>query len=219
MTRRMAIAPLVYVTLLMTPVYWLVTMSLKDNSEIMGRFTLFPHDPSFSSFAIMFSDSAWYIGYVNALIYVAINVVISVSVAIPAAYAFSRYRFPGHRQLFFGFLMFRMMAPAILLVPFVQLASDLSIFDTHVAVAIAHCFFNVPLAIWILEGFIAAVPRELDESARIDGYGFARSSSVSFCLRLLQESPSQRSSVSCFPGWSSSSPTPSLPLTQSRLAG
>ncbi len=49
----------------------------------------------------------------------------------------------------------------------------MGLIDTHIAVAIAHCFFNVPLAIWILEGFISAIPRELDESARIDGYSLA----------------------------------------------
>lgn len=96
---------------------------------------------------------------------------ISVTVAIPAAYAFSRYRFFGDRILFFAFLAFRMMAPAILLVPFVQIFSDLDLIDTHMAVAIAHCFFNVPIAVWILEGFISSVPREVDDSARIDGYG------------------------------------------------
>jgi glycerol transport system permease protein len=45
--------------------------------------------------------------------------------------------------------------------------------DTYLAVAIAHCFFNVPLAIWILEGFISSVPKELDESAALDGRGTA----------------------------------------------
>ena len=81
MTRRISFTPIVYVLLLMTPVYWLITMSLKTNGEIMGRFTLFPHEPTFSNFALMFSDSAWFIGYVNALIYVVINVLISVTVA------------------------------------------------------------------------------------------------------------------------------------------
>ena len=119
-------------------------------------------------------DPSWYYGYVNATIYVLINVVISVAVAVPAAYGFSRYRFFGDRALFFGFLAFRMMAPAVLFVPFVQIFSELNLIDTHLAVAIAHCFFNVPLAIWILEGFISAVPREMDDSARIDGYGFGR---------------------------------------------
>ena len=70
--------------------------------------------------------------------------------------------------------MFRMMVPAILLVPFVQIFSALNMIDTYLAVALAHCFFSVPIAIWILEGFISAVPVEVDETARADGYGTFR---------------------------------------------
>ena len=180
MKGRMSMAPLVYVALLMTPVYWLVAMSFKTNAEIGGGLTFYPHSMSLENYALILTDPDWYMGYVNAIIYVVINVAISVSVALPAAYAFSRHDFFGHRALFFGLLMFRMMAPAILLAPFVQIFSDLGLIDTHIAVAIAHCFFNVPLAIWILEGFISAIPREMDESARIDGHGV-----VSFMRRIL----------------------------------
>lgn len=180
MKGRMSMAPLVYVALLMTPVYWLVAMSFKTNAEIGGRLTFYPHSMSLENYALILTDPDWYMGYVNAIIYVVINVVISVSVALPAAYAFSRHDFFGHRALFFGLLMFRMMAPAILLAPFVQIFSDLGLIDTHIAVAVAHCFFNVPLAIWILEGFISAIPREMDESARIDGHGV-----MSFMRRIL----------------------------------
>ncbi len=174
MRQRFSIIPAIYVLFLMVPVYWLLTLSLKSNAEIGSGLTLIPQEPTTASYLYILSDFAWSYGYVNALIYVVMNVVISVTVAVPAAYAFSRYRFPGDRPLFFGLLMFRMLAPPILLVPFVQIFSDLRLIDTHIAVAIAHCLFNVPLAIWILEGFISAVPRELDESARIDGYSFIR---------------------------------------------
>jgi glycerol transport system permease protein len=174
MRERFPLLPLVYVAMLMLPVYWLVTMSFKTNGEIAGKLTLFPQAPTLQNYGVIFSDPDWYWGYVNALIYVSINVIVAVTVAVPAAYAFSRRDFFGHRTLFFGLLMFRMMAPAILLVPFVQIFSDLGLIDTHIAVALAHCFFNVPLAIWILEGFISAVPREMDESAMIDGYRFPR---------------------------------------------
>lgn len=172
--QRFPFAPVVYVMLLMTPLYWLLVMSLKTNGEIMGAMTFIPRAPTLDNFRVMFSDRAWTAGYLNAFIYVAINVVISVGVALPAAYAFSRYSFPGSRALLFGLLMFRMMAPVVLLVPFVQIFSDLQLFDTHIAVALAHCFFNIPLAIWILEGFISAIPREIDESAMIDGYSLPR---------------------------------------------
>jgi glycerol transport system permease protein len=170
MKQKFSFAPLIYVLLLMVPIYWLVIMSIKKNREVGSGITFIPQAPTWANFQLILTDPDWYWGYLNALGYVGINVVIAVTVAIPAAYAFSRYRFPGARYLFFGFLMFRMMAPAILLVPFVQIFSDLGLIDTYVAVAIAHCFFNVPLAIWILEGFISAVPRAMDESAAIDGY-------------------------------------------------
>lgn len=180
MKTRSSLAPLIYVALVMTPVYWLVVMSFKTNAEIAGQLTFYPHSPSIANYALIFTDPDWYMGYVNAVIYVLLNVAISVAVALPAAYAFSRYDFFGHRSLFFGLLMFRMLAPAILLAPFVQIFSDLGLIDTHIAVALAHCFFNVPLAIWILEGFISTVPREMDESAAVDGYSLPR-----YFLRLL----------------------------------
>jgi glycerol transport system permease protein len=174
MPDKRSFAPLIYAMLLLTPLYWLLIMSFKTNGEIMGGVTLFPVKPTMDNFRFILSDPAWRRGYVNALIYVILNVALSVTVALPAAYAFARFRFPGRRHLFFGFLLFRMMAPAVMLVPFVQIFADLGLIDTHIAVALAHCVFNVPLAIWILEGFISAVPPQLDESARIDGYSQAQ---------------------------------------------
>ena len=180
MTQKFSFAPPVYVTLLMVPIYWLVIMSVKSIGEVSGEITFYPHAPTAENYQFIFGDKSLYNGYVNPTIYVLMNVVISVVVAVPAAYGFSRYRFYGDRVLFFGFLAFRMMAPAVLLVPFVEIFSELNLLDTHIAVALAHCFFNVPLAIWILEGFISSIPREMDDIAKVDGYGFPR-----FFLRIL----------------------------------
>jgi len=102
------------------------------------------------------------------------NTVFSLAFALPAAYAFSRYRFLGDGQMFFWLLTNRMAPPAVFLLPFLQLYGNMNLLDTHIAVALAHCLFNVPLAIWILEGFMSGVPREIDETAFIDGYGFPR---------------------------------------------
>ena len=91
---------------------------------------------------------------------------------LPAAYAFSRYRFLGDKHLFFWLLSNRMAPPAVFVLPFIELYSAMKLFDTPLAVALAHCLFNVPLAVWILEGFMSGVPREVDETAYIDGYSF-----------------------------------------------
>ncbi len=164
----------IYLLFLLVPIYWLVIMSFKSNSEILGMFTLFPTDFTLKNYQTILSDPSWYMGYVNSFIYVSLNTVISLSVALPAAYAFSRYRFFGDNHLFFWLLTNRMAPPAVFALPFFQLYSSVSLFDTHIAVALAHCLFNVPLAVWILEGFMRGVPREIDETAFIDGYGFTR---------------------------------------------
>ena len=78
------------------------------------------------------------------------------------------------KHLFFWLLTNRMAPPAVFALPFFQLYSAVALFDTHIAVALAHCLFNIPLAVWILEGFMSGVPKELDETAYVDGYSFPR---------------------------------------------
>jgi glycerol transport system permease protein len=161
-----------YLLFLLLPIYWLLNMSLKTNAEILGDFTLWPRNLTLDNYRTILTDPSWYMGYVNSLIYVLMNTVISVAVALPAAYAFSRYNFMGDKHLFFWLLTNRMAPPAVFALPFFQLYSSVGLFDTHIAVALAHCLFNVPLAVWILEGFMRGVPKEIDETAYIDGYGF-----------------------------------------------
>ncbi|MGJ8603815.1 MAG: carbohydrate ABC transporter permease [Marivita sp.] len=163
-----------YLLFLMLPIYWLLNMSLKTNTEILNSFTLWPNDVTLDNYRTILTDPSWYMGYVNSLIYVVMNTVISLAVALPAAYAFSRYSFMGDKHLFFWLLTNRMAPPAVFALPFFQLYSSVGLFDTHIAVALAHCLFNVPLAVWILEGFMRGVPKEIDETAYLDGYSFGR---------------------------------------------
>jgi len=163
-----------YIIFALLPIYWMINMSLKSNTEIVTGFSLWPQDLTLASYRIIFTDPSWYSGYINSMIYVAINVVVSLAVALPAAYAFSRYRFLGDKHVFFWLLTNRMTPPAVFLLPFFQLYTTVGLMDTHIAVALAHLVFNVPLAVWILEGFMSAVPREIDETAYIDGYSFPR---------------------------------------------
>ncbi|MCO5133939.1 MAG: carbohydrate ABC transporter permease [Phyllobacteriaceae bacterium] len=172
MRRVTWLIPTLYIVLLMLPIYWLVSMSFKTTNEILGSFTLFPQSFTLDNYRVIFTDPTWYMGYVNSLIYVTINTVLSVAVALPAAYAFSRYRFLGDKHFFFWLLTNRMAPAAVFALPFFQLYSAIGIFDTHLAVALAHTLFNIPLAVWILEGFMSGVPKQLDETAYIDGYSF-----------------------------------------------
>jgi glycerol transport system permease protein len=163
-----------YLIFLLLPIYWLVNMSLKTNNEIVTTMTLYPHTFNLDNYVKIFTDESWYSGYINSLKYVIINTILSIALALPAAYAFSRYRFLGDKHLFFWLLSNRMAPPAVFALPFFNLYSAIGLFDTPWAVALAHCLFNVPLAVWILEGFMSGVPREIDETAYLDGYSFPK---------------------------------------------
>ena len=149
--RKGTLGLLVYLVLLLLPIYWMLNMSLRTNADILDAFAFYPADPTFANYAKIFTDPSWYSGYINSIIYVSINT-----------------------AMFFWLLTNRMAPPAVFLLPFFQLYSTFGLIDTHIAVAISHCLFNVPLAVWILEGFMSGVPREIDETAYIDGYSFPR---------------------------------------------
>jgi glycerol transport system permease protein len=171
---KRSIALLIYFFLLLLPIYWLLDMALKTNEDILGVFTFFPHHPTLANFKIVLTDPGWYMGYVVSIEYAVMNTVISILVALPAAYAFSRYSFLGDKHMFFWLLTNRMAPPAVFLLPFFELYSTIGLYDTPFAVALAHMLFNVPLAVWILEGFMSGVPREIDEMATIDGYSLPK---------------------------------------------
>jgi len=162
----------IYCVYLALPLYWLLAISVQQNADITGAFSIFPQDPSLKNFMELWMNPVWSRSFVNSLTYVVINTLLSISLALPAAYAFSRYQFLGDRQLFFWLLTNRMAPPAVFLLPFFQLYSAFGLFDTPLAVGLAHCLFTVPMAVWILEGFMSSIPKELDEMAKIDGHSF-----------------------------------------------
>ncbi|MEM7218041.1 MAG: carbohydrate ABC transporter permease [Pseudomonadota bacterium] len=171
MTSRLCRAVLwLYCAYLLIPLYWLLNLSLRSNDSIAGGVELIPAAPTLANYSEIFTNPVWFNGFANSLSYVVLNSLISLAVAIPAAYTFSRYRFLGDKHLFFWLLTNRMAPPAVFLLPFFQLYSTLGLFDTPLAVALAHCLFTVPLSVWILEGFFSATPRSVDELARLDGH-------------------------------------------------
>src|SRR5262249_11523567 len=116
--RRPSPVLIIYLIISFVPIYWLLNMALKSNEEILGGFTLYPQHPTLDNFKVIFTDRDWSDGYLHSITYVTINTLLSVFVALPAAYAFSRYRFMGDKHLFFWLLTNRMSPPAVFLLPF-----------------------------------------------------------------------------------------------------
>ena len=126
--KKRSIVPVVYILFLMLPIYWLITMSFKTTNEILEGFSLFPETFTLDAYKTIFTDPSWYWGYINSIIDVSLNTILSLMVALPAAYAVSRYRFLGDKTLFFWLLTNRMAPIAVFALPFFQLYSAVGLF-------------------------------------------------------------------------------------------
>ncbi|QUJ76745.1 carbohydrate ABC transporter permease [Sulfitobacter albidus] len=143
------------------------TVTLPHPGEMVGSLSL-------RNYRAIAGDPALTASLANSLIYVSANVALTLAVSLPAAYALSRYRFVGDRHVLLMLLAFRIMPPVVLSLPVFLLFAQVGLLNTPFAIALVHCLFNIPIAIWILESFISAIPRDFDENAFLDGYSLPR---------------------------------------------
>jgi glycerol transport system permease protein len=124
----------------------------------------------FQNYAEIFQTPALRNSILNSVTYVLLNVAFCLAAGLPAAFALARYRFIGDRHFLFFLLAFRVTPPVVLSLPIFILFSHFGLVNSPVGIALVHCVFNLPIAIWILESYIAAIPRSFDEMAFIDGH-------------------------------------------------
>ncbi|MCW3474079.1 carbohydrate ABC transporter permease [Limobrevibacterium gyesilva] len=96
-------------------------------------------------------------------------VMLGLLLALPAAYAFSRFRFPGRRALRVQFLVVNMFPVVLLVLPLFIVMRTLGLLDTYLALIMGHATFTLPFAIWLMTSYIDGIPGDLDEAAMIDG--------------------------------------------------
>jgi len=162
------------------PVYWLAVVALRRRVDLMGNYTMWPTSLSLENIrAVVTSDT--FVRYLsNSVVVASCNAALSTVVAIGAAYALSRFRLPGRDNIFFWLLTNRMAPVAAFLLPVYLLFTrvftfgDWSLLDTRIGLILLYTVFNVPFAVWMLQGMIDAIPEELDEAAFVDGGGTIR---------------------------------------------
>ncbi|WP_345761332.1 carbohydrate ABC transporter permease [Diaminobutyricibacter sp. McL0608] len=159
------------------PLYVMVTTSMKTLPEVQASFTWWPKNISFQAFVDMWSTIPLADYFVNSLIVAGSATILSVVIAIFAAYAVSRYRFKG-RTVFTTTVLSTQMFPGVLfLLPlfliFVNInqAVGIQLVGTRFGLVITYLTFALPFAIWMLAGYFDGIPRELDEAAKVDGSG------------------------------------------------
>jgi len=153
------------------PILWFLTVGFRPRTEIITPQPIYWPNWSLDAWYLLTSD--WPIAQYlrNSVLAVAGSVVIDLILAIPAAYALSRYEFKGREDIGFYILSTRMMAPAIVAVPIFFLFRNMGLLDTVWALMLIYAAINLSLVTWIIRSYMLDIPKELEDAARTDGAG------------------------------------------------
>ncbi|WP_283134757.1 carbohydrate ABC transporter permease [Rhizohabitans arisaemae] len=158
------------------PVYWMVASAFKSNEQIFTtEFIPIPTDPTLDHLSRVFTEgvagnSIWLYLRNSALVAVS-TVLIGAVLALLAATAISRFRFRGRTSFLILLLIVQMVPAEALLIPLFLMVKRLGLFDQFLGLIVINVGLTLPFGIWMLRTFVAAVPRELEEAAWIDGAG------------------------------------------------
>ncbi len=165
-------AVVVVAVMVLFPFVWMVATAFKKNSEILvSPPTFLPRSWSLEHFARIFSPGGEWVYFQNSLVATVISTVTTLALAIPAAYALGKHRFPKDRGRYIsvGVLVLRFLPPFAVVIPLFAMMREAHLIDNVWALVIIFTAFHLPLAIWIIEPAVRAVPREIDDAAAVDG--------------------------------------------------
>lgn len=166
----MYIALAAYLIVLSFPLFWMLSTAFKPAPEIAARVpTLLPKHPTVEHFITAFEEQAIARSIYNSLKVAAISALITVAVTLPAAYAVARYR-SRLNKLIQGWVLLSQIFPFILIiVPLFLILRSLSLTNKHAGLIIVYLVWGMPFALWMLQGYVRAIPVELEEAAAVDG--------------------------------------------------
>lgn len=155
-----------FVVLTLLPLVWILDIALSPGNALGGTLGG-PYTAD--HFTKMLESEAFRTWVVNSLIVSVGTTLLGLVVAVPAGYAFSRYKFTGRDVSMFAFLLVQMFPGIIILVPYFLVMKSLGLLNSHLGLILAYCVTALPLCVWMLKGFFDTVPRELEEAALLDG--------------------------------------------------
>ena len=154
------------------PYVWMILTSIKTEADIAAfPVRYLPTEATLQHYRMLLEKTAFSGNLGNSLVIALGAVALGLSVSIPAAYAFSRFRFFGRKLLMTQFLVINMFPIVLIIIPLFVLMRQMGLLDTFLGVILGHSTFAIPFSIWMLTSYMNAIPPELDEAARIDGAG------------------------------------------------
>lgn len=161
---------LLIVLFALAPYVWMVLTSVKPSSAI-GAFPVqyLPAEPTLEHYRVLLARTSFLRNLLDSLVVAVGAVALGLGVSVPAAYAFSRFRFAGRSGLLVFFLTINMVPVVMLIIPLFVLMRQLGLIDTFVGVVAGHATFAIPFSVWMMTSYFNALPAELDEAALVDG--------------------------------------------------
>ncbi|WP_342359543.1 carbohydrate ABC transporter permease [Terrarubrum flagellatum] len=157
------------------PMAWMFITSLKTQfAAAQYPPDWWPRNPTLEEYRELLSPSSAmgqdFLRYMANSVWVSVTTtILGVVVAVPAAYAFSRFRFPGRNLLFYAVLLRNMFPAVVFLMPLFIMMRWLGLVNNHGSLILTYLTFGLPLSIWLLKGFFDNIPPQLEQAARIDG--------------------------------------------------
>ena len=157
------------------PMAWMIVTSIKSQfAATQYPPQWIPSEPTLDEYRRLLSPSGKvgqeFLRYlINSLWVSFATTALGVIVAVPAAYAFSRFRFPGRNLLFYSVLLRNMFPAVVFLMPLFIMMRWMGLVNTHASLILTYLTFGLPLSIWLLKGFYDNIPIQLEQAARIDG--------------------------------------------------
>jgi multiple sugar transport system permease protein len=162
------LASLLVLLFIALPIFWLAITSFKQEVDVYTTKVFFK--PTLDNYITIFTppNNYQYLA-LNSLIVSVGTVAIAIPLGLAAAYVFSRYRFRGSRTLTVGVLVTQFIPVLVIAIPFFTLFRRVGLVDTPVSLIIVYLSMVLPYSIWMLRGFVDALPIEMEEAAAVDG--------------------------------------------------
>ncbi len=154
------------------PIMWMFVVSLKTEDETYATpLAWWPKNPTFNNYITMWQALDFDRYFLNTAIVAGFTTILSILVAAPAAYGFARFRFTGSAAMGTFLLSTQMFPRVILIVPYFIIMRHLGLINTYASLILIYISFALPFSIWMMRGYFAKLPVEIDEASLIDGNG------------------------------------------------
>ncbi|NJN17234.1 MAG: carbohydrate ABC transporter permease [Oscillochloris sp.] len=152
------------------PIYWIVRISLQSGSTLLSTdFSIFPQSPTLENYARVFETPFFWRSLLNSFIYAGGTTVVSLLLAVGAAYAYSRLRFRGRQTTLWAMILLQAVPGIATIVPLYVLFVNLDLINSYRGLIIAYTAGTLPFSIWMLKSYYDTIPRDLEDAARVDG--------------------------------------------------